>query len=125
MTHTVGVLGHDGFIYPNASVVIDVAGFCQPHDGVDENVGSTIAGGSNGKFPVCTMHRVPGLESDDLTPRELSEMRTKFRGGICSSRKEGQLSVGVEMKNPYIGERHGQSEWGVGLLAPFRRRRIA
>ena len=83
MSHTVGVLGHDGFVHPDASVMIDVAGFCQPHDWMDEDVGLALASSSDGQFPVCTVHGVPGLESDDLAPGELFEMGAKLGGSVC------------------------------------------
>ena len=48
VTHAVGILGHDGFVNPNASVMVDVTGFCETHDGVDEDVGLTFACGPDG-----------------------------------------------------------------------------
>lgn len=84
MPHTVGVLGHDGFVHPDTSVMIDVTRFCQPHDGVDEDVGLALASGSDGQFPVRTVHGVPGLESDDLAPSKFLEMGTKLGGCVCS-----------------------------------------
>ena len=82
VTHPVGVLGHDSLVDSNSRIVVDVTGFCQPDDGVDENVGLAFARSSDSQFPMCTMHRIPSLESDDLTPSELVEMSAKFGGGI-------------------------------------------
>ena len=83
MSHTIGVLGHDGFVHSDTGVMIDVARFCQPHDGVDEDVSLTLTSSSDGQFPVRTVHRVPGLESDDLAPSKFLEMRTKLGGSVC------------------------------------------
>src|SRR5258705_257838 len=83
MAHTIGVLGHDGLVHPDTGVMIDVARFCQAHYGVDEDVGLALARSSNGKFPVRTVHRIPGLEGDDLAPSEFLEMSAQFGGGIC------------------------------------------
>ena len=82
MAHTIGVLGHDGFIHPDTSVMIHVAGFCQPHDGVNEDVGLALASSPDCQFPVRTVHGVPGLESDNFAPSEFLEMGTKLGGGV-------------------------------------------
>jgi len=83
MPHTIGVLGHDGFVHPDTSVMIDVTGFGQPHDGVDEDVGLALTSSSDGQFPVRTVHGVSGLESNDLAPSEFLEMGTKLGGSVC------------------------------------------
>jgi len=102
MSHTIGVLGHDGFVDPDASVMIDIAWFCQPHDGVDEDVGLALASSSDGQLPVRTVHWIPGLESDDLAPSEFVEMGAKLERCVCPRRTVSSGWKSSDGMVPYI-----------------------
>ena len=89
MTHTVGILGHDGFINTYASVMVDIAWFCEADDWVDKDIGFSLASSTDGQFTVGTVHGVAGLESDDLPPGELLEVGTEFSGCDYCNRSIG------------------------------------
>lgn len=82
MTHTIGVFSHDRFVHPYTGIMVNVARFRQPHNGVDEDIGLALASSSDSQFPVRTVHGIPGLESHDLSPSEFLEMSTKLGGGV-------------------------------------------
>ena len=48
--------------------VIDVAGFGEADDGVDEDVCLASTGGADGQFSVGSVHGVAGLECNDAGP---------------------------------------------------------
>ena len=82
VTHAVGVLGHDGLVHTDAGVVINVAGFGETHDRVNEDVCLPLTGGADGEFSVSAVHGVAGLECDDLAPGDLLEVCAKLGGGV-------------------------------------------
>ena len=82
VAHAVRVLGHDGLVHAHAGVVVDVAGLRHADDGVDEDVGLSLARGADGQLAVRAVHGVAGLEGDDLAPRELFEVCTELGGGV-------------------------------------------
>ena len=82
VTHTVGVLCHDSLVDTNTCVVIDVAGFGETDDGVDEDVGLALTGGEDGEFTVSAVHGVTSLESDDFAPGNFVEVCTEFGRGV-------------------------------------------
>ena len=59
-SHSIGVAREKRLVDADACEVIDVTGFCEADDGMDENVGLTLAGGTNSELTMSTMHRVPG-----------------------------------------------------------------
>ena len=83
LCHSVRILRHNCFIYSNTSVVINISGFRQPNNGVDEDVRLALAGGADGQLTVSAVHGVTSLECDDLTPCELLEVRAELSGGDC------------------------------------------
>ena len=48
--------------------MVDIAGFSQADDGVDEDVGLSGTGCADGQFPVGAVHGIPGLEGDHAGP---------------------------------------------------------
>ena len=82
MPHAVGVLCHDSLVDTNAGVVIDVAGFGESDDGVDEDVGLALTGGEDGEFTMSAVHGVASLESDDFAPGNFVEVCTEFGRGV-------------------------------------------
>lgn len=79
--HAVGVSGKEGLVDTDAGEVVDVTRLGQTNNGLDENVGLLRAGSADRQLTVSTVHRVSGLESNDLFPAELVEVSTKLRGG--------------------------------------------
>lgn len=82
MRHTVGVLGHQGLVRSDTSVVIDISGLGQTDDGVNQDVRLSLSGGSDGQFSVSSVHGVSGLESDNLSPCHLLEETSQFGRGV-------------------------------------------
>lgn len=76
----------------DAGEVVDVAGFGEADDGVDEDVGLTGSGGADGEFAVGAVHGVAGLEGDDAGPAQFFEVDAEFGGGVA----EGDVIVVVE-----------------------------
>lgn len=65
--------------------MVDISRLGQPHDRVDEDVRSSLSGGTDGQFPMSPVHRVPGLESDYLPPCDFLEVGSEFGGCISES----------------------------------------
>lgn len=80
--HTLGVRGHESLVSSDTSVVVNISGLGKADNGVDEDVGSSLTGGSDGKLSVGSVHRVSGLESDNLSPGDLVEMGSELGGGV-------------------------------------------
>lgn len=80
--HAVGVSGEEGLVDTDTGEVVDVAGLGEADDGVDEDVGVVRAGGADGEFPVGAVHRVTGLESDNLGPAELVEVSAELSRSV-------------------------------------------
>lgn len=38
MAHSIGVFSHDGLIDTNSGIMVDIARFCEPNNGVNEHV---------------------------------------------------------------------------------------
>ena len=83
--HAVGVAVHDGLVDTDASEVVNVTGLGQADDGVDEDVGLSGAGGNDGELTVSAVHGVAGLESDNLGPAKLLEVKTELGRGVAES----------------------------------------
>lgn len=81
-SHTLRVSTDDGFVNSNTSEVVNISGFGEADDGVNENVGVLLTSGTNGKLSVSSVHRVASLESDNTGPRELVEVGAKFSGSV-------------------------------------------
>lgn len=85
--HTLGIRGHESLIGSDTSVVIDISGLGKTDNGVDEDVCSSLTGSSDGELSVGPVHRVSGLESDNLSPGELVEVSSELGG----SESEGNV----------------------------------
>ena len=64
--------------------MVNVTWLGKTDDWVDKNVGLTSSSGTNGQLSVGSVHRVSGLECDNLGPAELVEVKSHFCGGIFS-----------------------------------------
>ena len=62
--------------------MVDIAGFGQPDDRVDEDVGPSLSGRADGKLAMGAMHRVAGLKGNNFAPREFMKVSTKLRGVV-------------------------------------------
>ena len=60
--------------------MVDIAGFCQAYDGVDEDVGLTGAGSTDRQLAVSAVHGVACLEGNNTGPAEFIEMGAQLRG---------------------------------------------
>jgi hypothetical protein len=80
--HTVGVLGHQSLVRSNTGVVVDISGLGQTDNRVDQDVGLSLSGRSDGQFSVGSVHGVSGLESDDLSPCHLLEEASQLGRGV-------------------------------------------
>ena len=76
LTHAIGIFGHDGFVDTYTSIVIDIPGFGETDDRVNENIGLSLTGSPDGKFTVGPVHWVASLEGDNFAPRKLFEVRS-------------------------------------------------
>jgi len=80
--HSLRVRRHERLVSSDTGVVVDVSRLGETDDGVDKDVGTTLTSGSDGEFSVGSVHRVSGLESDDLAPSELVEVVSELGGGV-------------------------------------------
>jgi hypothetical protein len=80
--HTLRVRRHEGLVSPNTGEVVDVSGLGETDDGVDEDVGATLTSRSDRELTVSAVHGVTSLESDDLPPCDLVEVRAELGGGV-------------------------------------------
>ena len=64
----------------DTSEVIDITGFRETDDGVDQDVGLARSCSTNSQLSVCPVHWVPGLEGHDAAPAQLLKMCTKLSG---------------------------------------------
>jgi hypothetical protein len=83
VSHTFGVRGHERLVSSDTGVVVDISGLGKTDNGVDEDVGPSLTGGSDSKLSVGSVHGVSGLESNDLAPCELVEVVSELGGGVC------------------------------------------
>ena len=65
--------------------MVNVTGLGQTDDGVDKDVGLSGAGGNDGELTVSAVHGVAGLESDNLGPAKLLEVKTELGRGVAES----------------------------------------
>jgi len=68
MSHSLRVGRHQSLVSPDPGVVVDISGFGQSNNRVNEDVGSSLSSGSDGQLSVGSVHWVSGLESDDSPP---------------------------------------------------------
>jgi hypothetical protein len=66
---------------PDADMVVDVPGFREADDRVDEEVGFDLDGRQQGELVVRPVHRVAGLEGDHPAPPEPGELGAQLGGG--------------------------------------------
>jgi hypothetical protein len=81
MSKTLGVRRHESLVRADTGVVVDVSGLGEADDGVDEDVGAVLAGGTDGELAVSAVHGVTGLEGDNLAPCDLLEVGAELGGG--------------------------------------------
>ena len=62
--------------------MVDVTGLGEADDRVDKDIGLALAGGADSELTVSTVHRVAGLEGDDLAPSELLEVCAELSRGV-------------------------------------------
>jgi hypothetical protein len=84
-SHAVGVAVHDGLVDTDTGEVVNVTGLGQANDGVDEDVGLSGASSDDSQLTVSAVHRVAGLESDNLGPAELLEVSADLRRSVAES----------------------------------------
>jgi hypothetical protein len=65
--------------------VVDVSWLGKTDDGVNENVGSSLSGGSDSQLSVGSVHWVSGLESDNLSPRNFVEVGSELGGRVSET----------------------------------------
>ena len=82
VAHSVRVLRHDSLIHTHTGVMVDVTGLGEADDRVDKDIGLALAGGADSELTVSTVHRVAGLEGDDLAPSELLEVCAELSRGV-------------------------------------------
>src|SRR3954451_14465367 len=58
--------------------MVDIARLRHADDGMDEQVSSLFLRGTERKLVMRTVHRIAGLEGDDLRPASLAEFFTKL-----------------------------------------------
>lgn len=85
MSHTLGEGGHQSLVSSNSGVVVDVSWLGKTDDGVNENVGSSLSGGSDSQLSVGSVHWVSGLESDNLSPRDFVEVGSELGGRVSET----------------------------------------
>ena len=89
MSHTLRVRRHQSLISSDSGVMVDISRFGQTYDWVNEDIGSSLSSGSDGKFSMSSVHWVSSLESDDFSPCDLVEMGSEFGRGVS----EGDVVV--------------------------------
>lgn len=92
--HAVGVAGHQAAVDTHASVVVDITGLGHADNGVDEDVGLTLASGADSELTVSAVHGVTGLESDDLAPCNLREVLAELSGRVAEGNVVVVLGLG-------------------------------
>ena len=83
--HAVGVAREQRLVNPHPGEVVDVAGFGQADDGVDEDVGLAGPGGADCQFSVGPMHGVAGLKGNNARPAKLFEMDPELGRSVAKS----------------------------------------
>ena len=68
------VVGHQRLVAADAGVMVDVARLGHADDRVHEQVGLFFLGGAERQLVVGAVHRIAGLEGDDLPPAALGEL---------------------------------------------------
>lgn len=73
---------HDGLVDAHTGKVVNVAGLGHADNGVDDDVGAELAGGTDGELAVSAVHGVARLEGHDLGPVELVEESASLGRGV-------------------------------------------
>ena len=116
--HALRVGGHEGLVGPHPGVVVDVSGLGETDDRVDEDIGAALSGGSDGQLSVGSVHRVSSLESNNLAPCDLVEVRSELGGGVWRQQRSYRSQACT-----HIGDRRSQSAWAPGWPGRIHRRR--
>ena len=104
-SHTVGVSRQKSLVDTDTGEVVNVTGLGHTNDGVDKDVGLLRSGSADRQLTVSTVHGVTGLESDNLLPAELVEVRAQLGGSeaklkeiiVLESGNSLELTTNVEV----------------------------
>lgn len=111
--------------------MIDIAGFGETHDGMDEDIRLTITRSAHRELTMCSVHWVARLERNDFAPGQFLEMGTQFRWSDCENtcRKGGkrkekeslEMEIGgtedvtrIGLKGTHSAARRSRSVWEPG-----------
>ncbi len=81
--HAIGIFSHDRLVDTDTSVVVDVTGFGEANDGMDEDICLVLACGTDSQFTMRTVHGIARLECSNFPPCELFEVCAEFRRSVC------------------------------------------
>ena len=81
--HAIGIHGHDRLVHAHTSIVVNVTGFGEANDGMNENICLVLACSTDGQLSVRTMHGIARLERDDLPPCKFFEVCAELRRSVC------------------------------------------
>ena len=79
-----GYFGQQQLVAAGADEIIHVAGLGHAHRRMDQQIRLNLLGGAHRQFDVSAMHRVAGLERDDLGPAHA----LKFRANVLRSQTQ-------------------------------------
>ena len=77
------IVAQEQLVAADARVVIDVARLGHADDRMDEQVGFFLLRGAERELVVCAVHRVAGLEGDDVAPALVREVVAEFGGCLA------------------------------------------
>ena len=80
------ILVEHRFVAAHAGKMIDVAGLCEPNNGVDQQVGLRFAGRTERQFLVGAVQGVAGLKGHNLAPAHFAEIGAQFVGRVALGR---------------------------------------
>ena len=79
-------------VHPDSSKMVDVPGFGKTNYWMDQDISLAGTCCSHCQFSMGAMHGISGLESNNASPAELLEMRSK----LCGSISKGNIVVMLE-----------------------------
>ena len=96
------IVRHQRLVAADARVVVDVARLGHADDRVDEQVRAFFLRGAERELVVCAVHRVAGLEGDDLRPAALAELFAEFLRRVAerSCSRSGAGAAGTRRVPP-------------------------
>tara|TARA_R110002003_G_scaffold202_10_gene15724 strand:- start:8922 stop:9542 length:621 start_codon:yes stop_codon:yes gene_type:complete len=84
-SHTIRVARHQRLVDADTCEVIDVTRLGETDNGVDQDIGLASPRSANSQLTMSAVHRIPGLESNNLLPAELVEVQTQLRRRISQT----------------------------------------